>query len=681
MKLLGVSLEKRAWAVVTIALLFAPALAADGAIVPSSEVAVFALSNDGGALAERTVSFGQVFRPGTVGKQDQLQAVIGGAPVPTQIDPKAFNSDGSIRHAIVSVQLSRLSGGQRVIGTLVSGAQAAAVPGDFVPVPSVDVVVTVKTPNAPDMPVMLNLSNIAQSAKETPGDVWINGPLARERRFTASVNEHLQILFDVFTPKSGPARVDVTFRNDWTGTRARDTVNYDVEIQVAGVSRYKAQGVEHDPFTAWHKQFWTDNGADIRMVPSLAMLSAAAAVPRYDPEFRIANKYSGDLARAVQELRDEPLGNAMITKYMPMSGGRMDIGPLPTWAALDLMAPSTYSRRAVLANGDAAGSVPWHVRNRKTGRPLSIDEFPNLWLDGRGEPVPGALPERFDLEANGWTIDDAHQPSLTYLPYLLTGSQYYRDELTHQAAFVLLMVDSGYRGGKAGLFMGENNDSWEQVRALAWSLRTLATAAFILPAGDPMQVYFDAKLKGNLTKMVQLYVRDGTMKSAGALEGWVPGAYEPEGVLAPWQQSFLAVVLNWINDMGYRDAGQVAGWMSNFISGLFTNKDQGFNPENGAAYNVRVYDPKGNHRFTTWAEAFTRSDLDELSYSALDEEWKAYGNVMRAGVGAVYASSRSPRAWQAYQFVSNRADRVEMPYRGDPTFAIVPALDQQASRQ
>jgi hypothetical protein len=458
-------------------------------------------------------------------------------------------------------------------------------------------------------------------------------------------------------------------------------VNYDVEIHVAGAPRYKAQGVQHHPFTAWHKQFWTDNGGDLRVVPSLALLSAAGAVPRYDPEFRIAGKYSSDLAQAVQELRDRPLDSAMITKYMPTSGGRMDIGPLPTWAALDLMAPSTFSRRAVLANGDAAGSVPWHIRNRKTGRPLSIDEFPNLWLDGRGQPVPGALPEPFNVESQGWTIDDAHQPSLTYLPYLLTGSQYYRDELTHQAAFVLLMVDSGYRGGKAGLFMGEKNYSWEQVRALAWSLRTLANAAFILPARDPMQGYFDAKLKGNLTKMVHLYVRDGTMKSAGALEGWVPGAYEPEGVLAPWQQSFLAVVLNWINDMGYRDAGQVVNWMSNFLAGLFTNSDQGFNPENGAAYNVRVYDPKTEYRFKTWAEAFTRSDLDERSFKDLDEEWKAYGNVMRAGVGAAYAASRSPRAWQAYQFVSNRASRVDQYYRGDPTFAIVPSIEQQTPRQ
>ena len=679
MSLLGMSSGQRAWT--AIVLLLATGLAADGAVVPSSEVATFALSNDGGALPERTVSFGQIFRPGTVGKQDQLQAVIGGAPVATQIDAKALNSDGSVRHAIVSVQLPRLSSGQRLAGTLIKGTQSTPAAGEFASVPQLDVVVTLKTKNAPDKPVPLNLLSIAEAAKETPGGTWIDGPLARERRFTASVNGNLQVLFDVFTPRGGPARADVIFRNDWTGTRKSDTVTYDVEIRVAGAVRYQARDVQHHPFTVWHKQFWTDGGADIRMVPSLALLQAAGAIPRYDPQFRIAGRFSSDVARGVQELSDKPLDSAMITKYMPQTGGRMDIGPLPTWAALDLLAPTASSRKAVLANGDAAGAVPWHVRSRKNGQPLSIDEFPQLWLDSRGEPVAGALPESFDLEHDGWTLDDAHQPSLSYLPYLLTGSQYYRDELAHQAAFVLLMVPGpGYRGGNAGLIMGKENESWEQVRALAWSLRTLANAAFILPANDPMRGYFDAKLKGNLAKMVQIYIQDGTMKSTGALEGWVPGAYEPPGVLAPWQQGFLAIVLNWTNDMGYRDAGNVVGWMSNFITGLFTNSDQGFDPDRGAAYNVRVFDPEKDLRFKTWTEAFEGDGLNKRAGNLVEEDWKAYGNVMQAGVGAAYAVTRSPRAKQAYEFVRNRASEVEARYRGDPTFAIVPFTDQQAAQ-
>src|SRR5690606_26092805 len=250
--------------------------------------------------------------------------------------------------------------------------------------------------------------------------------------------------------------------------------------------------------------------------------------------------------------------------------------------------------RALLANGDAAGSVPWHIRDRKNGRPLTLDDHPGLWLDPRGQDAAkDVLPDGFDLEAEDWRIDDAHQPSLTYLPYLLTGSQYYRDELAQQAAFVLLFYDPGFRGREKGLFIGDEGQAWQQVRGVAWSLRTLATAAYALPADDPMQPYFDRKLRANLAKLVELYVKDRELKSAGEIEGWVPGAYSPEHMTAPWQQGFLAVVLNWTNDMGYADAGRMAGWMSNFLSGLFTNADKGFDPNRGAAYRLPVYNDDG----------------------------------------------------------------------------------------
>jgi hypothetical protein len=146
-------------------------------------------------------------------------------------------------------------------------------------------------------------------------------------------------------------------------------------------------------------------------------------------------------------------------------------------------------------------------------------------------------------------------------------------------------------------------------------------------------------------------------------------------VLAPWQQGFLAIVLNWANDMGYRDAGQIVGWMSNFITGLFTNREQGFDPDRGAAYNVRVFETDSGRQFTTWAEAFVESGLKERPSNMVEEDWKAYGNVMQAGVGAAYAVTRSARAKQAYEFVRDRASDVEARYRGDPTFAIVPFTD------
>ena len=659
----------------TFALLFGGiCMSADAQAQGQSAVASFEINADT-TMPARTASFGQVFLPGAVLRSDHLQAMLDAHAVPTQIDPKAFNQDGSIRHAIVTIELPKLRSGQSLNAAIVKQSDtgpAAAPPA--MTVPALDVVVKLKGPDGSVRNLDVNLQAVAQNPRNAAPGFWISGPLAQERRFMADANDHLQILFDVFTPRQGPARVDVIFHNDWTGIHRRDDLAYDVEMRLAGAVVYQARGVRQYPFSTWHRLLWTDGKPSVRVAQNLALLEAAAAVPRYATDFSIHRDFLDQISRAAGKIGDDAMTGGMVDAHMPDTGGRMDIGPLPTWAVIDLRQGDESSRKVLLANADAAGTIPWHLRDRKTGLPLTIDAHPGLWLDSRGgDTVQGLLPEAFDEETNGWTIDDAHQPSLTYLPYLLTGSQYYRDELAAQAAFDLARYDPDFRGQSHGLIIGEHGEAWQQVRGLSWSLRTLANAAFILPASDPLRGYFDAKLRANLAKLAELFVQNRVMKSAGALEGWVPGDYRPEGATAPWQQGFLATVLTWINDMGYPDAGRTVGWMSNFIAGLFTNGDQGFDPSRGAAYILNVYDPDTRRRFNSWAEAFGKTGLNAQSAKDADESWTEYGMIMLAGTASVYSTTASPRAKAAYEFVLSRAKGIGYPVaKGDPTFAIMP---------
>jgi hypothetical protein len=626
------------------------------------------------SMPARTISFGQIFAPGAVQRGDHLQVLMDGHAISTQTDSKAFHADGSVRHAILTIDLPKLSSGKALDAIVVKSDAAPAAAGDAAPIPSLDVILKIKGPDGVVKPVTLNLPAIAQNPKNVVPGFWINGPLARERRFVTDVNDRLQVIFDVFTPHEGPARIDVIFHNDWTGIRHDDNFNYDVEMRLAGAIAFQAKGVHQYSFSTWHHLLWSDGKPSVRIVQDLGMLAAAAGVPRYTPDFSIAREFLEQISQAAAKVGDRAMEPGIVDSHMPDTGGRMDIGPLPTWAVIDLIKPSEDSRKVLLANGDAAGSVPWHLRDRKTGLPLTIDAHPRLWLDSRGgDTIQGILPEPFSEELHGWTIDDAHQPSLTYLPYLLTGSQYYRDELAAQAAYVLLYYDPDFRGQNHGLIIGEHGEAWQQVRGLSWSLRTLATAAFILPGNDPMRGYFDAKLRGNLAKLVQLYVQDRIMKSADQVEGWVPGDYRPEGSIAPWQQNFLAVVLNWANDMGYADAGRMIGWMSNFIIGPFTSADRGFDPAFGAAYNLHLFDPETHHRLSSWAEVFQKSGLSKLPPKEVEEAWQDYGMIVRAGTGAAYSVTGSPRAKAAYEFTLARTNRITYPLaKGDPTFAIQP---------
>src|SRR5262249_2484283 len=110
-------------------------------------------------------------------------------------------------------------------------------------------------------------------------------------------------------------------------------------------------------------------------------------------------------------------------------GGRPELAPYPDWTARYLVHRSPEQRRYVLAHGDLAGSWPVHLREPEgggkaglgRGRLVSIDERPGFWLDHEGRGDPDGKPAG-DIKGQApFVPDNAHVPSLAYVPYLLTG--------------------------------------------------------------------------------------------------------------------------------------------------------------------------------------------------------------------------------------------------------------------
>lgn len=639
-------------------------------------VATLNLVNDASAtIGARTMSFGQVFRPGQVRPDNTVSMTINGSTTPAQLDAKALNIDGSVRHAVVTVSLPSMRAGESLNATLVNAASQAKPPSPrYIDTPAMLLTVSMYGTNGSILTKVIDLKTVAQAAgAATP---WLQGQLGYERRYTADIDGDLQATFDVFTPVSGPARVDLVMHNDWTGVRRSANRTYDVEVRLDGAIVYQARSIKHYPFSTWHKLFWTDGAPDVRMKPNLELLEAVAAVPRYDRNFTVAASVLNGVESASAQTQ-RPLSPGSVTMYMPNTGSRPDIGPLPTWAVVDLLVGTANTRRTLLMNADAAGSIPWHLRERSSGLPLTVDDHPNLWLDPRGgDTVNGVLPEAFQFASDGWEIDDAHQPSLSYLPYLVTGRQYYRDELAQHAAFNLLFYDSDYRGGRQALAMGTDGQGWYQIRGMAWFFRTLAGAAYILPSDHPLKSYFDEKLRGNLAKYVELYVEQRRLKDAGPLEGWVPGDMDTKDLIAPWMQAFLATSLAWTNDMGYSDAGRMLNWMSNFLAGLYTSGAAGLDPAVAVAYELPVRNHSQNRLYNTWREVYQTSEVPSLSAARIQETFNDYAMIMRAALAGAYNVTPSAKNTAAYNYLSSSLARVTNPaIRGDPTYAILPATE------
>jgi hypothetical protein len=633
----------------------------------AGELARFAITNDGRApLGERVVSFGQIFPPGRIGPRDVLSVTLDGVPAQAQMDAKVLNPDGSVRHAVVSARAPMIRSGATVKGTMgVIEPDGVARPSAITAmVPPLSVAIRFQ-----DQPgvLTLDLPTLAREGRPAP-TTWLSGPVVREQRYRAKAGA-LDVFFDVTTPVVGPARIDVIFHNDAAQNGDIAKAVYGAEMRLDGRLLYQVPNVVHHPYQTWHAVLNADGAPPPRVTPDPRLLIRLGATPHYGAFQPDAGAVAAMHLSAVASA--PPLaGTANITPYMPTTGGRADIGPLPAWAVFYLLAPSRQTHEILFANADAAGAVPWHVRDVEHDGPISVEQHPDVWLDYRGKPEPGVLARKYAPTDEVWSIDDGHQPSLTYLPYLLTGSQYYRDELAMQAGYVLLAVSPGYRRGAEGSVLPA------QLRGIAWNLRTLATAAYILPTADPYQAYFEAKLRTNLAEMNRRFVQEGEMAAAGELVGYVPGAYD-EDHTAPWQDDYLVMVLGWIHAMGFSEARPILAWMTNFVAGRFTNGARGYDPLYGTAYEFYTVDRQSKAPLTTWAAAF-KASFDPSkgpSVTALDQpDWAGgYAALARASLATLNNAAPSPQAAEAYAYVKAQTPRMEASYSKEPAFAIVPA--------
>ncbi|HEX4272710.1 MAG TPA: hypothetical protein VHZ32_15050 [Rhizomicrobium sp.] len=599
---------------------------------------------------------------------------LDGTNVPWQLNAKALYPDGSVRHGILTVQLPAMRHGTHLKGSVSAAAGSAPPAMAPQPLPALDVTLTFNPGTDHTKILRANLPDIANAPATHKPAPWLIGSLAREQRYYGPAMNGIQLVFDVWTPATGAPRIDVIFHNDSAENGEVDTQTYNVAIALAGKQVYHADAVYHYAHATWHKIIRADDAVAPRMIPDIALLKETGAIPNYAqivPDGNEMEKFQP------QRLDDgaPPLDSAGLTLYMATTGGRADIGPLPSWAVFYLLDPSLRNYNTLIATADAAGSVPWHVRDPQTNGPINIDAHPDVWLDGRGKAVPGVMERKYYVSGTKWTPDDAHQPSLTYLPYLLTGSQFYRDELAMQAGYVLLGMDPAYRGGAAGFVLGS------QKRAIAWDLRTLANAAFILPSDDETR-YFQSKLEGNLREFARRYVNGHEMDAAGELKGYIPGPYAVEGSTPPWQDDYLAIVLGWINSMGFSDARPVLDWMTNFVAGLFTNGDHGYDPIYGTPYFLYVQEPGTDKYIATWEAAFKRTfDPEHHPVRALDyPDWGGgYAALARAALASIISVNGSARAKDAYAFVLANTSGMDANYSKFPVFAIVPTQNLKAA--
>jgi hypothetical protein len=194
-----------------------------------SQAKVTAVNLSQQSLYQVPMTFGEPFRVGDIPDGNTIVAYAGGRALPTQADIKARNPDGSVRHAVLTVELPSLASGASMPLSLRPVPQASAPGSDS---PSLDDVLQSGFDAAVDItiagqPWHLDARDLLQHASLTRScepfgrecKQWVSGPLVSEWVVGGPVldaqgkaNPHIAVYFAVRAYGPAPVsrvRVDV----------------------------------------------------------------------------------------------------------------------------------------------------------------------------------------------------------------------------------------------------------------------------------------------------------------------------------------------------------------------------------------------------------------------------------------------------------------------------------------
>jgi hypothetical protein len=538
-----------------IALLFAAGLPA--VAEPNS---VFIHDTSGKAQNNRPFSISRVFAQGEFPAGQYPQArVNGSAALPTQVDVKNTWPDGSLKHALVSFLANVPSGGKITVDFVPQSSPNNAGFLDksaMLDYSAASWAAGIQT-SAGSASARTMLENLPVSPDINSNQVryWMKGPIVTQvivedrspalaYDFGTDANKSLHPIFVLtFYPNTGlGVKVEYIVENVWM-TKSQDQ-HYSLTLTAGDSTVFTKPMFNYIAGTRWRKVFWSGNkpaGWTDELTPGVNIdynfryLISTGAVPNYDTTKSVSSAaVSAEIGEfASHSSREDTqwcVTNAAYcgsyAKAFGSTGGRPELAPIERWFVRYLYTFAASLYPVFVQDALVSGRVPIHERDTDEtaffdsgqtgtafGRPFSIDAHPSAG----GVEAPTLITRVGPVTNNGFSVDQAHQGSFAFVPYLITGDWYYLEELYFWSAANLHglnpCIASHYcRHTDWGFF-----SSTIQIRGIGWALRNLANTAFMAPDKTPEQAYYTQKLNNNIEIWEGVHeITDGAFPPADA---------------------------------------------------------------------------------------------------------------------------------------------------------------------
>jgi len=621
------------------------------------------------------LTFGHVFKMDDV--RDTVAIHIGDQKLPTQMDIKTTYTNGSVRFAVITIIIPSISSGQVIPLTIVNETSSPT----SGPLTKAGLLAT-------NVGSIITLSNILGSGysgsltadlravieNSAQLSYWLEGPLCTEILVKQNLNLSLNAAWEarVYPTTRYGTRISNTIEN--VNADYRGHIQYETQIDL-GFS--PSQTVYQKPSTLmlessrWRKVLWLgEEPPETELRYDINYLISTGAVMNYNTSLIVPESIIAETYARWQNSDHDIMENGIVEKYFPTTGGREDIGILPTWSVRYLLTMDNRLKEIMLNSGQVIGSAPAHYResnNQKSffSHPISIDDRPTIWTTASRAHTFGkhALPSPIgdvDSAAYGWYIDRAHQGSFSYLPYLITGDYFFLEEMYYLASWSLSASDYNATWGRdyaTGLIQG-------QVRAEAWAFRNLVDAAAFAQDGSPEKKYYVEKINNNINKWK-------TEENKYPLGHWGIDNYastsglteEVKNPTSPWMEDFMLLSLVHAKEQQF-DTDEIIDFYSNFIINRFTNPD--FNWFNGAPYRfpAKLTDDTLPQSFAQANALFTEQPT---SFPTDDSP----GSYRFVALSALSTQTDKPLGLQGYTWLKQNVNSQDE-LNTNPTWAIVP---------
>lgn len=617
------------------------------------------------------VTFGHPFAPGDFDPAtESLYAKVDGEDIPIQYDAVATRGDGSARLAVVSALLASLGGSATKSVELYAGASFSQ-PGGSFNTTGWNPIISISASGGP-WTVAPRDQLLAQLASNT--GVRLNGPVAKEVRlmlpFKNGSNQdhpHLRLCLDVRLYNNGSIRTDCIFENG--SLLAASPANYAYGVTITdgpgGSTIFSQASFTHHSRTRWHRVLWHGTQPLVRPRHNKAYFLDSKITWNYNRSLTIASGALNTVQSNLSMGGSGPMATGGLTTDMPGTGGRDEIAPIPKWSAMYLLSFDDRAWTSMMGNADAAATAPVHFRDLSSGLPVDVVSRPNIAVRyGTSSPSVPATPA-----GTVWNPDIAHQGSYFFIPYVVTGDNFYLEEMTFWSAWNIAANDPAGRGTSQG-HMGS-----EQLRGAAWGFRSILECAFALPDNHAQKSYFNTIKNNNIS----FFNTNFTSTSDGMYVfplGGMKGIYNNHEIPG-YENDFMLYVVSWGIENGETGLQAMFNNVTRYGVGRFLAATQaaGFCTSKGAHYwNVSR---SGSTPFTTWSAYASANGSGPTCGTVANgdgayPDWaEGYAAVSRGMLGAA-KNAGHPDAQTAYTRWLTFTPNLAADFVNSPQYDIVP---------